>query len=322
MLENMEERTKKRFRLWQFLAKVLKTHDEGDVRARKKGSFGFVFIMTFLAVFNLIVFYIYLNLEGILISFQNATGWTLGNYQYVIGQFAQDDGMMRIALKNTIIYWSVGYFIIQTLNIVMAYFFFKKIRGYKFFRAIFYAPNIIGVAVMSLMYKQIIGPEGPLVEILMKIGVLSERLQFLHDSRYAMAASVGYSLWLITGSVMLISCGAMARIPSSTFEAAALDGITPFKELTRIVIPSISGTLSTLYLVGVGGLLYSGGATLFLTQGDYGTTTFSFWMFQQLYSANSTGTSAALGIILTLITIPIIVVTNWLLQKMTSEVEY
>lgn len=318
----MEERTKKRLGLWKFLAKVLKTHDAGDVRARKKGSFGFIFVMTFLAFFNLIVFYIYLNIEGILISFQDRTGWTLGNYRYVIQQFVQDDGTMKIALKNTLIYWSVGYFIIQTLNIVMAYFFFKKIRGYKFFRAIFYAPNIIGVAVMSLMYKQIIGPEGPLVEILIKMGVISERLQFLHDSRYAMAASVGYSLWLLTGGVMLMSCGAMARIPSSTFEAAALDGITPLKEFTHIVVPSISGTLSTLYLIGMGGLLYSGGATLFLTEGNYNTTTFSFWMFQQLYSANSTGTSAALGIILTLITIPIIVVTNWLLQKMTTEVEY
>ena len=319
----MEHQTKKKTSVWKFLAKILKTNDEGDVRARKKASLGFTFVMTFLAVFNLIVFYIYLNLEGFLISFQDLEGdWTFGNYTYIFNQFVLDDGTMRVALKNTLIYWAVGYFIIQTLNVVIAYFFFKKIRGYKFFRAVFYAPNVIGMAIMAMMYKQIIGPEGPLVDVLLKAGIITERIQFLSDSRYAMMASVGYTVWLITNSVMLYACGAMIRIPKSTFEAAALDGIPPWKEFTHIVIPCISGTLSTLYLIGIGSVFYASGATLFLTEGNYGTTTFSFWMFQQLYSANSTGTSSALGIILMLATIPIVLVTKWLFDKVTSEVEY
>ena len=319
----MSHETKKRFAVGKFLAKVLKTNDEGDVRARKKASPGFVFVMTFLAVFNLIVFYIYLNLEGFLISFQDMEGkWTIGNYTYILNQFIMDDGTMRVALKNTLIYWAVGYFIVQTLNVFIAYFFFKKIRGYKFFRAIFYAPNIIGTAIMAMMYKQLIGPEGPLVDILLKTGVITERIQFLSDSRYAMIASVGYTLWLLTNGVMLYACGAMVRIPASTFEAASLDGISPWKEFIHIVIPCISGTLSTLYLIGIGSVFYASGATLFLTEGNYGTTTFTFWMFQQLYSANSTGTSSALGIILMLATIPIVVLTKWLFDKVTSEVEY
>lgn len=319
----MFHNAKKRLTVWQFLAKILKTNDEGDVRARKKASPGFIFVMTCLAVFNLIVFYIYLNLEGFLISFQDLEGkWTIGNYTYIFNQFITDDGTMRVALKNTLIYWAVGYFIVQTLNVIMAYFFFKKIRGYKFFRAIFYAPNIIGTAIMAMMYKQIIGPEGPLVDILLKTGVITERIQFLNDSRYAMIASVGYTLWLVTNGVMLYACGAMVRIPTSTFEAASLDGISPLKEFTHIVIPCIGGTLSTLYLIGIGSVFYASGATLFLTEGNYGTTTFTFWMFQQLYSANSTGTSSALGIILMLATIPIVVVTKWLFDKVTTEVEY
>lgn len=322
-MEEREKIDKKKVTIWKKLAKLLGTNDTGDIRARKKASPGFVLIMTGLAVFNLIVFYIYTNIEGIMLAFQDLEGkWTLGNFQYIIQQFIQDDGIMRESLRNTVIYWATGYFIIQTLNVIIAYFFYKKIRGYKFFRAVLYAHNILGTAVMAMIYKQIIGPEGPLVEMLLRTGVITDRIQFLSDSRYAMLASIGYTLWLVTGSVMLWSSGAMARIPASMFEAAELDGITPFKEFTYIVLPSISGTLSTLYLIGMSGILYASGATLFLTEGNYGTMTFSFWIFNQLYSMNSTGTAAALGIIITLITIPLILVTKWLFAKVTSEVEY
>lgn len=313
----------KKLTIWQKIVKLLGTKDQEDIRARKKGSPGFILTMTGLALFNFIIFYVYLNIDGVLLSFKDLEGeWTLGNYRYVFQQFLLDDGVMREALTNTIIYWSVGYFIIQTANILIAYFFYKRIAGYKIFRTLFYAHNVIGGSVVAMMYKQLVGPEGPIVEFLMKAGILTERLQFLSDSRYAMTVSVGYSLWLVTGSVMLWCSGAMARIPISLFEAASLDGITPWKEFRHIVLPSISGTLSTLYLIGLSGIFYAGGATLFLTEGNYGTMTFSFWMFKELYANNSTGTSAALGIILAIITVPIIFLTKWLFAKATSEVEY
>lgn len=319
----MTDIAQKQISIWKRLGKILGTHDAGDVRARKKATPGFAIIMTGLAVFNLIVFYIYLNIEGVLLSFQDLEReWTLGNYKYIISQFILDDGTMREALKNTLIYWAVGYFGIQTLNVIIAYFFYKKIRWYKFFMCIFYMHNIIGSVVMSLIYKQVIGPDGPFVELLLKMGVISERLQFLSDSRYAMIASVGYSVWMLVGSVMLYSCAAMARIPTSMLEAAELDGISPLKEFIYIVLPAISGTLSTLYLIGISGILYAGGATLFLTEGKYGTMTFSFWMFRELYSMNSTGTSAALGIVLMLITIPLVFFAKWLMAKISTEVEY
>lgn len=316
------EKTKK-ISIWKKMAKLLGTNDEADTRARKKATPAFALIMTGLAVFHLVIFYIYLNLEGILLSFQDLDrSWTFGNYLYIFQQFVQDDGIMKESLINTLIYWAVGYFIIQTLNVIIAYFFYKKIRWHKFFLSIFYMHNIVGTVVMSLIYKQVIGPDGPLVELLLKLGVISERLQFLSDSRYAMIASVGYSLWTLVGSVLLYSCAAMARIPTSMLEAAELDGITPFKEFIHIILPAISGTLSTLYLIGISGILYASGATLFLTEGKYGTMTFSFWMFNQLYAMNSTGTSAALGIVLMLITIPLVFFAKWLLAKITSEVEY
>ena len=204
---------------------------------------------------------------------------------------------------------------------MLAYFFYKKIWGYKFFRFIFFVPNILAGIIMVTIYRNIIGPEGPIINTLYNWGWIPERYMLLHDSRFAMPASVMYSVWVYIGGVLIWTSGAMARIPKELTEAAALDGITPLGEFRHIVLPMISGTLSTLFIIGIAGILGSGGATLFLTYGEYKTSTLSFWIFKQVYTGGGTGTSTALGILMTLVTIPLIFFVKWLSGKLSSVVE-
>ena len=183
-------------------------------------------------------------------------------------------------------------------------------------------PNILATVIMVSVYKTLLGPEGPIISTLYQWGWIKEQVGLFTDTCYAMIASVGYSVWLFVGGVLLWTSGAMARIPKQLLEAAALDGITPWQEFIYIVLPMISGTLSTLYIIGIAGILGSGGATLYLTFGDYGTMTLSFWIFKQVYTGGGTGTSSALGILMTVVTIPLIFLVKWLSGKLSSEVEY
>ena len=231
-------------------------------------------------------------------------------------------GVFAIAMRNTLLFFTQGYFITQTFNIVLAYFIYKKILLGKFFRFILYMPNMLAGIILVSIYKNLIGAEGPLVTALLDMGVIDQPIMFLNTTKYAIWASLAYSLWPCVGGVFLWCSGAMARIPKDLFEAASLDGITPWKEFIHIVLPMISGTLSTLYIIGISGILGSGGATLYLTFGEYGTTTLSFWIFKQVYTGGGSGTSSALGILMTLVTIPLIFLVKYLAKKVTAEVSY
>lgn len=294
------------------------------VNGLKQGKSWFALILLIPALFNFFVFWLYPNFSSIVLSFQNSRGdWTIGNYEYVIKNlFSASGEIFAEAFRNTMIYFSVGYFITQTFNVLLSYFFYKKIAGYRIFRFLFYMPNILATVIMASVYKTLLGPQGPFVTALYEWGWIDEPLRLFSDARYAMIASVGYSMWLFVGGVLLWTSGAMARIPKQLLEAAALDGITPWKEFIYIVLPMISGTLSTLYIIGIAGILGSGGATLYLTFGDYGTMTLSFWIFKQVYTGGGTGTSSALGILMTVVTIPLIFFVKWLAGKLTAEVEY
>ena len=294
------------------------------VNGLNQGKAWFALILLIPALFNFFLFWLYPNFDSILLSFQDSHGeWTIGNYDYVlVNLFSASGEIFSEALRNTLIYFSVGYFITQTFNVILAYFFYKKIAGYRIFRFLFYMPNILATVIMVSVYKSMLGPQGPIMTAIYQWGWVQEPIRLFSDTRYAMWASVGYSVWLYVGAVMLWSSGAMARIPKQLLEAAALDGITPWREFIYIVLPMISGTLSTLYIIGIAGILSSGGATLYLTFGDYGTMTLSFWIFKQVYTGGGTGTSSALGILMTLVTIPLIFIVKWLSGKISSDVEY
>lgn len=307
------------------MEKRKKRKTRGIHNGLKVGSAWFAFLLLAPALFNFIVFWCYPNYSSIILSFQDLGGkFTLGNYKWVFSQLGTggDAAIIREALINTLIFFSVGYFITQTWNIVIAYVFYKKLPGYRVFRFILNLPAMLGGLIMVSLYKNIIGPEGPIISWLYNAGWISERYMLLFDSRFAMTASVMYSVWLCIGGVYLWTSGALARVPQELLEAAKLDGITPFKEFIHIILPMIAGTLSTLYVIGIAGILGSGGATLYLTYGEYGTMTLSFWIFKQVYTGQGTGTTSALGILMTLVSLPLIYVTKWLSNKITPDVSY
>ena len=185
-----------------------------------------------------------------------------------------------------------------------------------------YLPNLLAGATLATIYKQLIAYNGPIIDMLYNWGWITERYQLLYSDRYAMTLSVVYSLWVCVGANMIYSLGAMARVPQEVLEAAQLDGVTPWQEFVHLILPLISGTLSTLYVLGLAGFLNAGGATLFLTNGNYNTQTLSFWIFWQIYTGGSTGTSSALGIMMTLVMLPVTYFVKWVAAKISPEVTY
>lgn len=290
----------------------------------RAGVIWFPLLLITPAVLNFIVFWVVPNANSIILSFKDIDDtWTLGNYKWVIQDLFSSSSMyFQVALRNTMIYFFVSYFITQTFCVILAYFIYKKILFAPFFRFVLYMPNMFSAIILVSIYKNILGFEGPVITALYNWGWIDEPISLFTTNGYAMAVSVGYSLWVGVGGVFLWASGAMARIPKDLFEAASLDGIKPFQEFIYITLPMISGTLSTLYIIGMAGILGAGGATLYLTYGDYGTNTLSFWIWKQVYTGGGYGTSSALGILMTLVSLPLVFFVKWLSNRISPEVSY
>lgn len=184
---------------------------------------GFLFSMFIIPCLNFLIFYVYVNFDSVLLSFQKRDGsFTLENFAWVFKELASEDSVLKEAFINAITFFLNEYIVVRIVTLIMAYFFYKKIMGYGFFRVLFYVPNILSAVVMVSIYDGFIGPSGPLYQFLeQQTGV---QYEFLFDSRYAMKALLIYQIWLAfgTGTIMLTS--AMGRIPEEVTEAAYIDG--------------------------------------------------------------------------------------------------
>ena len=293
------------------------------VDGAKYGNSWFALLLLVPALFNFIVFWCVPNVDSFVYAFTDQWGeFSMGNFQWVFNELVSASGVLNEALGNTLTFFCVGYFITQTFNVILAYFFYKKIKGTRVFRAILYFPNILVGSLLTTVYIELLSPLGPLMPWLKELGLIPKIPQLLTTTGTAMTASVGYSMWVCVGSVLLWCTGAMARIPKELLEAAELDGITPLQEFIYIILPLISGTLSTLYIIGISGILGAGGATLYLTNGKYGTMTLSFWLFQQIRDGGSVGTSAAVGLLMTAVSTPLVFLVKWLANNLIPEVSF
>lgn len=300
--------------------------------ASKRKEFIFLFCMLILPVCQWLLYFVYLNANSFVLAFsQKRTGKfpVLDNFSKVWESISTDDGELAIAISNTLKYFFTDFLIIMPLCLFSAYFFYKKIAGYKVYRVLFYLPSIISSMVMVETFKSFVDPRGPLADILETIfhfTIAPEGL-FSHPDTATNTILI-YCIWTGFGTKMLYFGGAMARIPIEVLESAKLEGCGPFRELFQLIFPLIWATTSTQIILLFTGLINSGGPILLFTQGASQTTTLNYWIFSHVYStsAGSSTTNnleivSCMGLCFTVIMVPLILFIRWLMDKIPA-VEY
>ncbi len=286
------------------------------------------FIFSFLAlpIASFLVFYVYANFNAIMMAFQRPVYggdteyvWSPDNFKR-IGELLSSAGenVLVKALLNTILMWASGMLIGLPLSILACYFFYVRIPGTKFFRAVMYLPQIITSSALVVLFKYAIGSGGPL-DILMGESYVNP----LTVEPSAMLTVIFYSVSFGFGTNIILLGSAMNSINTEMLEAGRVDGCTWFKELYYIILPSIWPTVSTMIILSCAGILGSTGPILAFTKGEVGTTTLSFYIYR-LVSGVGTGKTdlnlaAAIGIVMTLVSLPLVFMVKRLVYGKEEE---
>ena len=276
---------------------------------------------------TLCVFWVYGTIQSIPIAFEHRFNdgtieYDFSNFQYIISTFSEPNSILLQALTNTLIYWSVGFFFLMPACFLMAFFLYKKITGYKFFRLVFFFPSIISSVIIASFFKYIFGPGGQIPYIWEKVFGKADVL-FLADSNYAFSTMIFYNIYTGLTGFLLYWLAAYARLPEEIMEAGRIDGLTSLGEFWHIAVPLILPFYATMAMLSVTGILDAGGAALLLTGGAYGTYDISFYLYKYTVSGtlNDQGISGAVGLIKGAIVLPIALIVNRLVNKVET-VEY
>ena len=303
--------------------------DEPQKLARKKGGklhkqTLFIIGMLSVAFINLAIFWVYVNISSILMAFESPAdgSFTLINFEQVFREFGRSDSLLPGALLNTIKFWGAGFFIITPLSLLFSFFVYKKIWGYKIFRIIFFMPSIISAVVLTSLFSFMVGVDGPITKAFMWIAGLERTPILLGESRYALNTIILYNIWTGFGTNIILFNGAMSRIPEEIIEYDKLEGVGYFRELIFIVLPLIWPTLSTILIFSIVGIFNASGPILLFTQGNYDTYTISYYIFENVSKNVRMEYSSAIGLVFTVIGVPIALGAKKLLEVIGSDIEY
>lgn len=278
-----------------------------------------------LPILGFLLFYVYVNLDSILMAFKvpvyeegkMTERWSMDTWKLVFSDVSERKNIL-LALRNTLYFYFSNLLIVFPISLLMAYFFFKEIKGYKTFRFIFYLPSIISSSVLVILFKYAIGEGGVLQWFCNQTG--RKFVYPLTAEPNALITILIYSISFGFGGKLIVLCGSMNGLSREVMEAGAIDGCSWFQEFTLLVIPMLWPTLSTMIILEAAGFLGVSGPILAFSKGAFGTTALSFILYdlvagvsrsQNLYYAS------ALGFLMTVVTFPIVL----LIRKFISRGE-
>lgn len=313
----------------QKIKKFLYRYDDYP-KSIQKGKYAFIIFGILIPILHFFVFYLGINLTSILLAFQETkyvagvgevTTFTLKNFQDIFRYLAMGGSQMGIAVKNTIQLFFVDLFMMVPI-FIFAYCFSRNMKGSKFFRVVMYLPTIISGVAFSTMITSILQDNVGALDVIVN-KVFGVDLPGLFTSyEYAWPSVLGYCIWAGVYANLLILEGSIRRVSNEVVEAAMIDGAGTFTILTKVVIPGVWGTLSTLWILKVAGLFTISGPILLLTGGAYNTQTLNYWFYETVAVFGSYNLPAAGGIVFTILGLPIVWIFRKIMNKISDKLEY
>ena len=232
----------------------------------------------------------------------------------------KDKSFTRSVINNVI--WAlVAGFIQVPLAMLMAIILSRKPKGWKFFRTVYFFPQVISGIALATLWRAIYNADhGMLNGLLRAIGLGEVAKDWLGNIQTAFPAVLIYWVFYV-GYYMVIMMADITTIDTTYYEAATIDGATDFQQAIYITIPLIRRTslLTCVTLASVMGLRQFEQVYM-LTNGQPANTTSTIvlYMYKKMQNANY-GIASASAVILIIVGVVFIVCIRKLFEGRNEE---
>ena len=146
--------------------------------------------------------------------------------------------------------------------------------------------------------------------ILVDLGILDqvEPVAWLQVIPWNTLALIAIMVWLQVGFAMVILSAAIKGVPPELIEAARIDGATELQTFFRITVPSIKGSLLTVYTAIAIAVLKVFDIIFVTTGGNLDTSVVAVRMYQEMFRFRNFGQATTMAVILLVAVVPIMVV--------------
>lgn len=187
-----------------------------------------IFLLPTLTAF--IIVFLIPFIMGVFLSFTEFT--TVENAEWVgidnyVSAITQDENFKN-ALFFTVKFTVVSVITINLFAFLLALALTKKIKGTKFFRTVFFMPNLIGGIVLGYIWNLLMNS---------LLGIFG--LDITYDAEYGFWGLVFLMNWQLIGYMMVIYIAGILNIPTELIESAKIDGASKLSVLKNVILPTV-----------------------------------------------------------------------------------
>ena len=177
-----------------------------------------------------------------------AGGWIgIENYEFLV-----TDSVFTLSVFNTFVYTVVASVIKFILGLWLALLLNKHIPFKSFVRAIVLLPFIVPTVLSAIAFWWIYDAQFSIVSwVLMKVGIIDQYINFLGEPNLARMSTIIANIWRGVPFVAICLLAGLQTIPPSMYEAASIDGASPWQQFWHVTLPMLSQIIAVVMTFSV-----------------------------------------------------------------------
>ena len=265
---------------------IVEKKRRGMTLANKQLAAGWLFLTP--ATILIFIMSFYPIIQALITSFKTGKGINIAFANPITYNYSRmlQDVIFKTSMKNTFLYLIIEVPVMLVLAILLAQLLNNKDLKFKgLFRTCIFLPCATSLVSYSLIFKSMFATQGLINSILMKLGFISENINFLGTASTARAIIIIALIWRWTGYNMVFYLAGLQNIEYSVYEAAKIDGANGWKTFWYITVPLLKPTIVMTAIMSINGTLQLFDESVNLTSGGPAnqTITMSHYIYNQAF---------------------------------------
>jgi sn-glycerol 3-phosphate transport system permease protein len=272
----------------------------GTRRRSRREALTFIAFVTpnflLLAVFTFwpVLYSLYLSFFKWNMIAKRKTFLALENYRAMLA-----DPVFWMVTRNTFALAGGTVLVTLAIALALAVVLNRRIPGRSLYRAVIFSPTFTTSVAVAMVWGWILEPNYGLLRVLLGwVGVASPN--WFTDVHWSLPAIMIVAIWSGLGYAMVIFLAGMQGIPVELYDAARVDGASPWQTFWKLTFPLLSPTTFFLVVTSVIGALKAFDVVSIMTDGGpmNSSNVYVLYLYQNAFKWFKAGYASALALVL------------------------
>lgn len=210
-----------------------------------------------------------------------------------------DSSEFMDVLWATLFYTVVGTIGALVVGLFAAMLLNKSFKGQGVLRGLYLFPYVSPVIAVAFAWVALFDPfSGSINALLLQMDVTDSPINFFGERPLALIMVTVFEIWRYFPLSFLFILARMQSIDSDMYEAADMDGASPFQKFWYLSLPQLLGILSVLFLLRFIWTFNKFDDIFLLTGGNAGTRTLTVNVYEQAFALSNIGAGAAVAVVI------------------------